>query len=227
MSAPRGCKIRGVLFVMDGVLLDTERLGTTLVPRLIRELGFEPPADLLDRIRGTNTQASARIYREVFGPDFPKDELNRRFSIELMRLAGEGSIPLKPGLKECFEGLRQRGLRTALATSTDRNIVEHYRRHISLLRNAFDETVCGMEIVNGKPAPDIYCKAAEKLGLTPEECVGVEDSRNGLLSLRAAGCHSVMIPDMLPYSEALAPYVDSLLSDLTELCPLIDRLNQE
>ena len=212
---------------MDGVLLDTERLGTTLVPRLIRELGFEPPADLLDRIRGTNTQASARIYREVFGPDFPKGELNRRFSVELMRLAGDGSIPLKPGLKECFEGLRQRGLRTALATSTDRDIVEHYRRHIPLLRNAFDETVCGMEIVNGKPAPDIYCKAAEKLGLTPEECVGVEDSRNGLLSLRAAGCHSVMIPDMLPYSEALAPYVDSLLSDLTELCPLIDRLNQE
>lgn len=227
MSAPRGCKIRGVLFDMDGVLLDTERLGTTLVPRLIRELGFEPPADLLDRIRGTNTQASARIYREVFGPDFPKDELKRRFSIELMRLAGEGSIPLKPGLKECFKGLRQRGLLTALATSTDRNIVEHYRRHIPLLRNVFDETICGMEIVNGKPAPDIYCKAAEKLGLTPEECVGVEDSRNGLLSLRAAGCHSVMIPDMLPYSETLAPYVDSLLSDLTELCPLIDRLNQE
>lgn len=55
----------------------------------------------------------------------------------------------------------------------------------------------------------------------------MEDSRNGLLSLRAAGCHSVMIPDMLPYSETLAPYVDSLLSDLTELCPLIDRLNQE
>ena len=194
---------------------------------MIRQLGYEPPADLLDRIRGTNSQACSRIYREVFGDDFPKDELNRRYLHALMQRAESGDMPLKPGLKACFEGLRSRGLRTALATSTDRNVVEHYMRYIPLLRTAFDETVCGMEIVNGKPAPDIYCKAAEKLGLTPEECVGVEDSRNGLLSLRAAGCHSVMIPDMLPYSEALAPYVDSLLSDLTELCPLIDRLNQE
>ena len=227
MTAPGGRRVRGVLLDMDGVLLDTERLSTTLLPEMIRQLGYEPPADLLDRIRGTNVQTCSRIYQEVFGDGFPREELNRRYFHALMQRAESGDMPLKPGLKACFEGLRSRGLRTALATSTDRNVVEHYMRYIPLLRTAFDETVCGMEIISGKPAPDIYQKAAEKLHLLPEDCVGAEDSRNGLMSLRAAHCCSVMIPDMLPYSAELTPYVDFVLHDLTELCPLIDRLNGE
>ena len=104
-------------------------------------------------------------------------------------------------------------------------MVEIYQAHNPALDGIFAATLCGTEIARGKPAPDIFQQAAARLGLTTAECVGVEDSLNGVKSLRAAGCHSVMIPDLLPFSQAFAPYVDTVLHDLTALCPLIDRLN--
>lgn len=218
--------IKGVLFDMDGVLLDTERLGATLMPGVSQKLGYFYPASLYRRVMGTNQQARSDIYHEAFGADFPADKLESSFFQAMMDVAAAGQLPLKPGLKECFDGLRARRLKVALATSTERRVVETYRQSVPELRTIFDATVCGVEIPRSKPAPDIYLLAAQKLGLRPEECVGVEDSRNGLRSLRAAGCYSVMIPDMLPYEESLAPFVDARLKDLTELCGLIDRLNR-
>ena len=128
-------------------------------------------------------------------------------------------------LTACMQGLKARGIKIALATSTQRPVVECYLQNTPELRDVFDATVCGIEVPNGKPAPDIYQEAARRVGLTPEECVGIEDSRNGLRSLRAAGVHSVMIPDLLPFSVELTPYVDTCLDSLSDLCPLIDRLN--
>ena len=136
-------------------------------------------------------------------------------------------LPTKKGLAECLTGLRARSLRLALATSTDRTIVERYVQATPAMQNAFDVMICGPEGGRSKPAPDIYLEAARRLGLEPGECLGVEDSRNGLRSLTAAGCVSVMIPDLLPYDDSLAPYVKHRLSDLGQLCTLADRLNLE
>ena len=78
-------------------------------------------------------------------------------------------------------------------------------------------------VQNGKPAPDIYLLGAQRLGLEPSACLGVEDSVNGVKAVRAAGLRCVMIPDVLPYTPELVPYVDTLLSDLSELGAIIDK----
>jgi len=210
---------------MDGVLLDTERLGSQILPGIVRGLGYEPPEDLYMRVLGCNRQVSNRIYEGLFGKDFPGDEVDRLFFDRLMEIARRGETPLKSGLRECIQGLKSRGIKIALATSSERFVVETYQQHLPDFAGIFDAMVCGMEVPNGKPAPDIYRLAAQRLALRPEECIGVEDSRNGVISLRAAGCHSVMIPDLLAFSEELAPYVDTCLGSLDELCPFIDRLN--
>ena len=217
--------IRGALFDMDGVLFDTETLGMELMPKAARAYGQTMDTALYHRLLGVNEHLSRQIIAEAYGPDFPFDEFHDQFLAYFLDIAKEGRLPRKPGLVECMQGLKARGIKIALATSTQRPVVECYLQNTPELRDVFDATVCGIEVPNGKPAPDIYQEAARRIGLTPAECVGIEDSRNGLRSLHAAGVHSVMIPDLLPFSDELAPYVDTCLDSLSDLCPLIDRLN--
>lgn len=219
--------IRGVLFDMDGVLVDTENIGLRVMPEEARAMGYDFPNEMYYQVLGCNRTTSKQILSQTFGADFPYEELDRRFFMRLLKIAEAGELPLKKGYRECMDGLRARGIRRALATSSHREVWEAYAKHNPALQNVFDATVCGLEVPRGKPEPDIYQIAAQKLALAPNECVGVEDSRNGVRSLRAAGCHSVMIPDLLQYDESLAPYVDTRLDDLSQLCALVDRLNGE
>lgn len=217
--------IRGVLFDMDGVLTDTENLCSTLLPQVMARYGYDFPPQLYTRILGCTHQMSARILKEVYGADFPHDVIMAETFGEMTALALKGKLPLKPGMRACIDGLKARGIRRALATSSKRETVDAYLQGTPEMRDAFDAIVCGVEAGRGKPAPDIYLEAARRLGLEAQACLGVEDSRYGLQSLTAAGCTSVMIPDLLPFGAELAPYVSFRLDGLEELCGLIDRLN--
>ncbi len=218
--------IQGVLFDMDGVLLDTERLGRGIFLKVCAEMGY-PQVDeaLYSRLIGRAYEDDRALMQDVLGPDFPYEAVSRRHIESLTELVLSGRDVTKPGLGVCLAGLKARGLRIALATSTERPTVERYLRHIEPLTHAFDAVVCGVEAGRGKPAPDIYLEAARRLGLSPESCVGVEDSLAGLRSLTAAGCVRVMIPDLLPCDERFAGLVDERLPDLSRLPALIDRLN--
>ena len=126
---------------------------------------------------------------------------------------------------EALAGLKARGLKLALATSTVRPLVTEYFARMPEVARHFDATVCGGEVPCGKPAPDIYVAAARAVGCEPADCLGVEDSFYGVQAIRAAGARCVMIPDLLPYDERFAPYVDHRLQSLHDLCPLVDALN--
>ena len=219
--------IQGVLFDMDGVLLDSERLGRDLFLAYCAQIGY-PQADeaLYDAMLGCTREASCRILQDVLGPDFPAEESQNVFFASIAQAAVEGRMPVKRGIVECMQGLKARGVRIALATSTGRSVVESYIQHIPEMQNVFDAMVCGGEAGRSKPAPDIYLEAARRIGVPVESCIGVEDSLNGLKSLTAAGCVSVMIPDLLPYGDRVAPYVKYKLDHLGQLCGLIDRINR-
>lgn len=219
--------IKGCLFDMDGVLLDTERLGIKLLPQISARHGCSFPESLYLKVLGVNHVLAQRILAEALGADFPHDIVMNEFFGELLSRAKAGALPRKNGLAQCIAGLKARGVRIALATSTERSIVNVYLESIPELRSAFDTMVCGSEVTMSKPAPDIYLRAAEKLGLRAHECIGVEDSRNGLKSLTAAGIRSVMIPDLLAYDESFENIVTWTLPSLAALCPLIDKLNEE
>ena len=219
--------IKGVLFDMDGVILDTERQGRSIFLEECAKRGY-PQVDevFYEKLLGQTREADGILMRATFGEDFPYDEMYDAYRAGLYALAERGELRTRPGLRECMEGLKARGIRIALATSTARPIVELYQKHIPEMCDVFDFMVCGKEGGRSKPAPDIYLKAAGGIGIDISECIGVEDSLYGLRSIRAAGGTCVMIPDLLRRDERFEGVVDYELESLLELCPLIDRLNK-
>ena len=218
-------KIRGVLFDMDGVILDSESASQVNLIRIVREAGYDMDIALHDSLLGYNFADAGVMLRRHFGQQFPWEEILVRFKQATIESVLAGEIPLKEGAVSCIDGLRRRGIRTALATSSDRVCIDNYRQRYPIFRDGFDFIVCGDEVEHSKPEPDIYQIAAKGIGLETGACIGVEDSFLGLKSLRAAGVESVMIPDVVPFSDRFAPYVRFKLNSLNELCTLIDRLN--
>ena len=132
-----------------------------------------------------------------------------------------GEVPLKPGVRELLDVLDAHRVRRAVASSNERFLVESYLRGHGILER-FDALVCGDMIAQSKPAPDIYLAAADALGVRPENCLVLEDSPNGLKSGRAAGMRTCMVPDRIPFTEALKPYVDDVRDSLHDVIPLIE-----
>ena len=218
--------IKGVLFDMDGVILDTERIGRAIYIEACAEAGYPQMNEAIyERLIGKPREEDKRIMKAQMGEAFPFDQMYDLYRERLIARILTGADATKTGLRDCMEGLKARGLRIALATSTAREVVEKYIAHIPLMQNVFDAMVCGVEAGRGKPAPDIYLEAAKRLGLQPEECIGVEDSVAGLESITAAGSVRVMIPDLLPNDERYIGLVDHELRTLSELPQLIDQLN--
>jgi HAD superfamily hydrolase (TIGR01509 family) len=217
--------IRAVLFDMDGVLFDTETLGFQAMSRIAAELGRPIDKAFYLTTLGVPDADCRQIYLAALGQDFPYELAVERFRAYFSQYCSARTLPQKEGLGECLEGLKKRQLQIALATSTVRALVNDYFAVMPDIGTYFNALVCGGEVPNGKPAPDIYAAAARAVGCKPCECMGVEDSFYGVQSVRASGAHSVLIPDLLPFAPRFQPFVDDCLHNLNEICPLIDRLN--
>lgn len=187
-------QIRGVLFDMDGLVLDTEKLYTRFWMESARDLGYPMTFRQALGLRSLNRSAGQDKLTEYFGPGISYTEV-RNHRIELMDAHIEKyGIEVKPGIFELMDYLRQNGIASAITSSSPMvNIQRHLGAHDLLHR--FDKLCSGYAVPRGKPEPDIYLYGAAQLGLKPGECLALEDSPTGILSAYRAGCLPVMIPD--------------------------------
>ncbi|WP_369690274.1 HAD family hydrolase [Nocardia arthritidis] len=195
-------RLAGVLWDMDGTLLDSEKLWDVAVRELAREHGREMTDAIRHALIGASGPNALRIMFTGLGiaptPDSLRaagEFLERRVT-ELMT----GPIPWRPGAKDALAMVRAAGLSSALVTNTKRSLTEFGLD--TLGRDFFDVSVCGDEVAHGKPEPDVYLRAAELLGLDPEHCVAVEDSPTGARAVQAAGCALVVVPCEIPVPHA-------------------------
>lgn len=189
---------KAVVFDMDGVILDTEKVYRLSWKKNGVDIGI-PETEmekLCERIAGGTKKHNAGVMKERMGEDFDYLEFRRKVMEMFEAYLEEHGIDVKPGVPETLHALKEMGIRLGLATSTYRTLAIDRLTKVGLYEY-FDEKVFGDEIENGKPNPDIYLKACEKLGVRPEEAIGVEDSINGVLSASAAGLHTVMVVDLI------------------------------
>jgi len=186
--------IAAVLFDMDGLVLDTEKLYTRFWQEAANALGYPMTKEQALGMRSLNRGAGLSKMQSYFGPDVDYDKIRYK-RIELMDAFVEREgVTLKPGIHELLSYLKEKGIKTAIATSSPIERTILYLSSVEL-QNSFDELVSGYMVEKGKPEPDIYLYAAKKLGVKPENCMVLEDSPAGILAAHRAGCLPVMIPD--------------------------------
>ncbi|HOO31989.1 MAG TPA: HAD family phosphatase [Thermotogota bacterium] len=178
--------IRGIIFDMDGVLIDSEPMYREVNRGMFEKLGFSISEEEYSEFVGTTDVDMWTTLKNRFGIKKSIAELNEIREGEHMTFFSEAELVPMTGIGELLTFLNKKGLRLAVASSTDEKLVHLILEKIGI-RDLFDPIVCGNQIEKGKPEPDIFLKAAELSGLRPEECLVIEDSKNGVTAGKKAG----------------------------------------
>ena len=212
-------KPAAVIFDMDGLLFDTEALYQEALAFTAAGHGYTIAPDFFGKTVGLPWAQCRTLLLSYFGEALSVDEFEAAW-IRHFWVIAETRLALKPGALELLDTLDQLGLPRAIATSSSRKTVE---RHLIThdLTGRFDEIVGHDDYETGKPAPDPFLKAAERLGVEPQLCLALEDSPNGVRSASAAGMMTVMVPDLIEPTEEIRALCSLVVPDLHEIRRLI------
>ena len=205
--------IRGVLFDMDGVLVDSEAFILEAAMSMFAERGLRTKPSDFEPFVGMGENRYLGGVAEHYGFELEIESAKSR-TYEIFGEIIRGRLEPLPGGQEFIERCRGRGLRLGLATSADRVKVEANLREIGLSPATFDTIVNGLEVTHRKPHPEIYQTAAGRLGLTPAACLVVEDALSGLEAAKAAGARCLMLETSFPRERMQG--ADWIARDLSE-----------
>lgn len=199
MKFPR--PVAGVVFDMDGLLIDTETVWRDVQLAEAEAQGLDLPLSVIQSLIGQRWQVNRRILQDHFGPDFDLEAFIAAVS-ERHAATCRAGIAVKAGVVELLDLLDALGLPRAIATSSDRQVVADRLQPCGLF-GRFHAVITNEDCAQGKPHPEPYLNAARALGLDPAACLALEDSYSGVRSAHAAGMMTVMVPDLLPATEEI------------------------
>lgn len=218
--------IKAVIFDLDGTVLDTEKLLVKYWCEAANEAGFPMRREHALQLRSLAAKYAEPLMKSWFGDSCEYQVLRKR-RMELMSQHLEKfGLEVKQGIPELLYYLGEKGYKRAVATATDLTRASGYLKDVGLF-DSFDRIISAHMVKNGKPKPDVYIYAVEQLGLSPTECIAVEDSPNGVISASEAGCKTVMIPDLTEPDKQLAERLYAKCNSPKELIELLESENQK
>lgn len=210
----------GAIFDMDGLLFDTEVLYNSGWKKVADAHGLTLDPKMLDETTGVSGEVMYETVRRYWpDADVPR-MVEEIFEDTLQMLSQE--VPVKEGVYEILSYLKESGVKMAVASSSPYHLVMNNLR-VAQIDSYFDVVVSGGQVERGKPAPDIFILAAEKLGLAPEDCYVLEDGPNGVHAGAAAGCSTIMVPDLIAPTEELRSICAGVYPSLKEVLEAMKR----
>ena len=212
--------MRAVVFDMDGVLFDTESVCMKAWDYAGEVMGVGKAGYMVLKTLGMNADKAVEIIRTEFGEGFDAvkfKQIGKNYSYDYFNTYG---VPEKPGLYEILDYLKNKGYKIALASSTSSQSVHHHLKEKDI-EKYFDAVICGDMVEKSKPEPDIYLKACAQLNENPDNCIAIEDSKNGILSAHHAGLHVIMVPDLWQGEAETDSFLLAKCKSLTEIMSIL------
>ncbi len=214
--------ISGVIFDMDGLMIDTERLYLNMWTRWMREHGLPEREDVVIHCIGLNHGAMQKYVMEQLGPDFDYSGVMHEIYLRAMQYREENGVPVKPGLYALLDYLDGEQIPYAVATSTHRQDAVKDLQRIGVY-DRLQSLIAGDMVTRGKPDPEIFLLASEALKLPPNACMVLEDSPHGILAACRAGCMAVMVPDLKQPDDETKAMLYGCVEQLDQVIPLIQK----
>ena len=201
-----GSMIEAIVFDMDGLLFDSERIVQRSWEEAGNQLGLEHMGETIYHTLGMNLAGRNHYFRNTIAKDFPCEEFAKQARIWFYKIVNEEGLPMKNGARELLEYGKVNGYRMAIATSSRR---EYALKNLKAAKiyDFFDAGVFGDMVQHAKPDPEIYLKACDSIGAAPANCIALEDAPAGIRAAYAAGMKPIMIPDLV----APTPEIEALL----------------
>ena len=213
-------KIKKVIFDMDGLIFDSERVFMGELAAAAKDYGYNITTESYVKSLGLTGDTLYKLQKEIYGDDYPHYEISRKARDRVDSIAIKGGLPVKSGIRELLEFLSENNIPCVIASSTHVRYVEKYLE-ASGLRQYFDKIIGGDMVSKSKPEPDIFLAAADDTA--PEDCLVLEDSINGITAASRAGIPVVCIPDMVYPADDIKALTAAVVNTAYDVIGLIEK----
>jgi len=208
-------KIKAIIFDMDGVLFDTEKIYLDVWTKVFDKYGYKMTKEIYCKVIATGRENVKKVFKEEFGENIPIDKMYKEKD-EALYEEIKKKIPIKDGAYDLLKYLKDKKYKIALATSASKERMEKQLNQ-SDFKKLFDEIVCREDVEKAKPNPEIFLKAANKLKVSPEECIVIEDSSAGVEAAYKGNMTPIHVVDLKEADEKIKRYSYKSFNNLYEI----------
>lgn len=215
--------IKAVIFDMDGLMIDSERVTFECYQEILKGMNLTMSEDFYKTLLGKPIKGIYQRFYDVYGNDFPIENVIKDVHALMAKRFETEGVPIKTGLKSLLEYLKEKNYKTIVATSSNRDRVDTILAQAEITEY-FDDSICGDEVTKGKPNPEVFLKSCQKLGVSTDEAIVLEDSEAGIQASYDAGIKVICIPDMKYPEKQYEEKTFKILKDLNEVTDYLKSL---